>query len=420
MSQAIPHVIIIGAGFGGLRAARRLRNAPVNVTLIDKHNFHLFQPLLYQVATAGLAPEEIAYPIRAVVRNQSNLKFLLDEVTSIDFDGRIVHTLTKDLSYDYLIIAIGGETNYFGLKKVAENAFGLKTLDDAVSLRNHILTMFEKGVHESNAELRRGLLTFVVVGGGPTGVESAGALSELIRLVLVKDYPSLNIKDVRILLLEALDIILASFPENLREFTSKVLWNKHIEIRFGASVEDFDGTRVVLKGGEIIPAHTLIWTAGIRTAGLVDKLGLHQGRQGRILVEKTLQVPDRPDVFIIGDACYLEDEKSNPMPMVATVAMQQGETAAENIVRILKGNETKTFQYDDPGSLATIGRSSAVAKIGRFEFGGIIAWLLWSVVHVYQLIGFRNRIMVLIYWAWDYFLYNRAVRLIIPGNGKHE
>ena len=420
MSQAIPHVIIIGAGFGGLRAARRLRNAPVNVTLIDKHNFHLFQPLLYQVATAGLAPEEIAYPIRAVVRNQSNLKFLLDEVTSIDFDGRIVHTLTKDLSYDYLIIAIGGETNYFGLKKVAEKAFGLKTLDDAVSLRNHILTMFEKGVHESDADLRRGLLTFVVVGGGPTGVESAGALSELIRLVLVKDYPSLNIKDVRILLLEALDIILASFPENLREFTSKVLWNKHIEIRFGASVEDFDGTRVVLKGGEIIPAHTLIWTAGIRTAGLVDKLGLHQGRQGRILVEKTLQVPDRPEVFIIGDACYLEDEKSNPMPMVATVAMQQGDIAAENIVRILKGNETKTFQYDDPGSLATIGRSSAVAKIGRFEFGGIIAWLLWSVVHVYQLIGFRNRIMVLIYWAWDYFLYNRAVRLIIPGNGKHE
>lgn len=420
MFQAIPHVIIIGAGFGGLQAARKLRNAPVKVTLIDKHNFHLFQPLLYQVATAGLAPEEIAYPIRAVIRNQKNLDFLLDKVSAVDFSERVVHTQTKDLTYDYLIIAIGGETNYFGLKTVADKAFGLKSLSDAVSLRNHILRMFETAVHEPDPARRRALLTFVVVGGGPTGVESAGALSELIRLVLVKDYPSLNIKDVRILLLEALDILLTSFPQTLRDFTSKVLRNKHIDVRFGASVEDFDGSRVILKGGEIIPAHTLVWTAGIRTAGLVDSLGLPQGRQGRILVDETLRVPDHPEVFAIGDAGYLEDENKNPFPMVATVAIQQGRKAADNIVHTVKGQPLQPFVYADPGSLATIGRSSAVAKIGRFEFGGIIAWLLWSVVHVYQLIGFRNRIMVLIYWAWDYFLYNRAVRLITPGKGDKD
>ncbi len=419
MSQTRPHMIIIGAGFGGLQAARRLRNAPVEITLVDKHNFHLFQPLLYQVATAGLAPEEIAYPIRAIVRNQKNLDFLLDEVTGIDFNGRIVHTKTKDLAYDYLIVAVGGETNYFGLKTVADMAFGLKGLNDAVSLRNHILRMFEKAVHESDPERCRALLTFVVVGGGPTGVESAGALSELIRLVLVKDYPSLNIKDVRILLLEALDTVLATFPERLQKFTIATLNKKHIEVRFGASVEDFDGTRILLKGGEVIPANTLVWTAGIRSADLVNSLGLRQGRQGRILVEKTLQVSEHPEVFIIGDAAYLEDENKYAYPMVATVAIQQGRSAADNILHVVRGQPTQPFTYVDPGSLATIGRSSAVAKIGRFEFGGIIAWFLWSVVHVYQLIGFRNRIMVLIYWAWDYFLYNRAVRLITPTKGDH-
>lgn len=420
MSQQKPHVIIIGAGFGGLRTARELRNAPVDVTLIDKHNYHLFQPLLYQVATAGLAPEEIAYPIRAIFRKQKNLKFLLDEVTHVDLQKRLVHTSTKDLNYDYLVIAIGGETNYFGIKSVAEHALGLKTLNDSVELRNHVLNMFEKAVHETDPAVRRALLTFVVVGGGPTGVESAGALSELIRLVLIKDYPSLNIKDVRILLLEALDLILASFPDALREFTSKTLWNKHIEIRFGASVEDFNGKQVSLKGGEVIPACTLIWTAGIRTASLADSLGLRQGRQGRLIVEKTLQQSDHPEVFVIGDASYLEDDKGKPFPMVATVAIQQGRFVAKNIVNLINGIELQTFVYDDPGLLATIGRSSAVAKLGRFEFGGIIAWLLWSVVHVYQLIGFRNRIMVLIYWAWDYFLYNRAVRLILPTKGDHE
>ncbi len=418
MSDIQPNVVIVGAGFGGLRAARILRNAPVHITLIDKNNYHLFQPLLYQVATAGITPDEIAYPIRKTIQNQKNIDFILAEVKSVDFTNKHINTSAGDIPYDYLILAIGGQTNYFGLNSVAEKAIGLKDLDDAVEARNHILNIFEKAVQQKDPDIRRAMLTFVIVGGGPTGVESAGALSELIRLVLIKDYPSLNIKDVRILLLEALDKLLAPFPEHLREYASKVLWNKHIEVRFGAGVIDFDGQKVTLKGGEIIPAYTLLWTAGIRIANLANFLGVQQTRQGRIIVEPTLQILQHPDVYIIGDAAYLEDDNGKPLPMVATVAMQQAKTATKNILLAMRSQPQRNFTFEDPGSLATIGRRSAVAAIGRFEFGGPLAWFMWSVVHVYQLIGFRNRIMVLINWAWDYFLYDRAVRLIFPTQTK--
>lgn len=253
----------------------------------------------------------------------------------------------------------------------------------------------------------------MVVGGGPTGVEMAGALSELVRLVLVKDYPALNFKDVRILLLEASDRLLAAMPESLREITANVLWNKHIEVRFGAQVTDFDGQRVILKGGEVIPAQTLIWAAGARVAGLVDTLDIAQGRQGRAVVGPTLQVPDWPNVYVIGDAAYLEDAEGQPLPMVATVAIQQATIAAGNIARQVNGQGgLAEFVYKDPGSLATIGRNQAVARIGRFKLSGFVAWLVWLVVHLIQLIGFRNRMIVLINWAWDYFFYDRTVRLI--------
>jgi NADH:ubiquinone reductase (H+-translocating) len=408
-----PTVVIIGAGFGGLRAARALRNAPVNVVLIDRRNYHLFQPLLYQVATAGLSPDEIAYPIRAIFQHQRNFEFRLADVSGIDLDQKVITLSTGQQSYDYLIIAIGGVTNFFGLDAVAQRAFGLKDIDDAVNIRNHLLKMFELAAQEPDADKRRALLTFAVVGGGPTGVESSGAISELIRLVLTKDYKGVNFKEARVMLLEATDQLLTAMPQTLRDATAETLWAKKVEVRFGATVQDFDGNRIMLKGGEIIPTHTLIWAAGAKADPLATALGLKQGRMGRLVVDPTLQIPDHPEAFVIGDAAYLEVE-GQPLPMVAPVAMQQAEYAARNIRKLLTQRPLDQFVYKDPGTLATIGRNAAVAQLGKLEFRGFIAWVLWLVVHILQLVGFRNRLVVLINWAWDYLFYDRAVRLISP------
>jgi NADH dehydrogenase len=406
-----PTVVIVGAGFGGLRAARALRRAPVNVVLVDRNNYHLFQPLLYQVATAGLEPEQIAKPVRAILRGQRNLDFRMTEVTGTDLAARRLETTSGPVPYDYLILALGGETNFFGLDSVARHGFGLKDIPDAVAIRNHVLTCFEQAMLEADPEQRRARLTFVVVGGGPTGVEMAGALSELIRLVLVKDYPRLNIKDVRVLLLEATDRVLGTMPERLREAAGATLWRKHVEVRFGATVADFDGARVHLKSGEVIPAHTVIWAAGAKAAGMTTRLGLPTARQGRVVVEPTLQVPGHPEIFLVGDAAYLEAE-GEPLPMVAPVAIQMAETAARNVRHALRGRPAEPFRYRDPGSLATIGRNAAVAHIFGLQFKGFLAWVMWLVVHIIQLIGFRNKLFVLLNWAWDYFFYERAVRLI--------
>ncbi|HKA57762.1 MAG TPA: NAD(P)/FAD-dependent oxidoreductase [Gemmatimonadales bacterium] len=407
----IPTVVIVGGGFGGLNAARALRRAPVNVLLLDRNNYHLFQPLLYQVATAGLEPEEIARPVRAILRDQKNFDFRLVEVSGVDFTQRRLDTSAGPVAYDYLILSHGSQTNFFGLESMRQHGFGLKDIPDALRIRNHVLTCFEQAMLETDPERRRAKLTFIVVGGGPTGVEMAGALSELIRLVLVKDYPRLNIKDVRILLLEATDKILAALPERLREAAVKTLWRKWIEVRFSAVVTDYDGELVRLKSGEVIPARTVIWAAGVQAAPLNAHLGLTPGRQGRIAVEPTLQLHSHPEVFIIGDAAYL-DENSQPLPMVAPVAIQMGRHVALNIRNALRSKPLVPFHYRDQGTLATIGRNAAVADVYGIRAKGFPAWVLWLGIHIVQLIGFRNKLFVLLNWAWDYFFYERAARLI--------
>lgn len=404
-------VVIVGAGFGGLRAARALRRAPVDVILVDRHNYHVFQPLLYQVATAGLEPEQIAKPVRAILRGQANLDFRLLDVTGVDLAERRVLTGDGPIGYDYLILASGARTNFFGLSAIEQHGFDLKDLAGAVRLRNQVLECFERAMLEPDAERRRALLTFVVVGGGPTGVETAGALSELVRLVLVKDYPRLNLKDVRILLLEAGDRLLAGMPARLSEAAARTLWKKHVEVRHGVTVADFDGSKARMKSGEVIPSYTLIWAAGVQAASLTERLGLPTARLGRVPVLPTLQLAGHPEVFIIGDAAYLEADNA-PLPMMAPPAMQMGQTAAENIGRLMAGTPAEPFRYRNPGALATIGRNAAVAYIHGIAFKGFPAWVVWLVVHIIQLIGFRNRLFVLINWAWDYFFYDRAVRLI--------
>ena len=411
MAQADKVVVVVGAGFGGLRAARALRRAPVQVVLVDRNNYHLFQPLLYQVATAGLEPEEIAKPARAILRGQKNFDFRMVDVTRVDFAAKRLETSGGPMDYDFLVLAPGGETNFFGLESMQRHGLGLKDIPDAIEIRNRVLTCFEQAMLEPDAERRRALLTFIVVGGGPTGVEMAGALSELIRLVLVKDYPRLNIKDVRILLLEATDKLLAAMPERLREAAAKTLWRKYVEVRFGAMVADYDGQRLRLKSGEVIPAQTVIWAAGVRASPLNATLSLPAAQQGRIPVEPTLQVTGHPEVFIIGDAAYREQD-GEPLPMVAPVAIQMGQSVARNIKRLLRGQPLEPFRYRDQGTLATIGRNAAVANVYGIKATGFVAWVMWLGIHIIQLIGFRNKLFVLINWAWDYFFYERAARLI--------
>ena len=421
METLLPHIVVVGAGFGGLRVATRLGNAPVRVTLVDRRNYHLFQPLLYQVATAALGPTDIAQPVRAILRGQKNLEFRVADVTGVDLAARKLQIGAVEIPYDFLVLAVGGRTNYFGNPSLAQHAFGLKDLDDAVRIRNHVLYMFERAVYEKDAEVRRALLTFVIVGGGPTGVECAGAFSELIRLVLIKDYLGISIKDVRIILLEASDKLLSMLPERLREAAAKTLWSKYVEVRFGAHVADFNGQCVTLKSGEKIPSHTMVWAAGVRAEGLMEKLGVPADRLGRIKVGRTLQVADHPEVFVIGDAANPEGGDGQGFPMVAPVAIQEGELVARNITRAVKKQPLEEFKYKDPGTLATIGRNAAVARVGRFQFRGFFAWAMWLAVHIVFLIGFRSRILVLINWAWDYFFYDRPIRLIMhDGNCPWE
>ncbi len=411
-NNPIPHVVIIGAGFGGMEAARRLAHAPVLITLIDRQNYHLFQPLLYQVAIAGLVPSQIAYPVRTIFRNQHNLTFQMGEVTAIDFDARFVKLHGSVMAYDYLILSVGGQTNFLHLGSVEENAYQIKDINSAVSTRNHMLEMCERASHEADAQVRRAMLTFIVAGGGPTGVETAGALSELIRHVISKDYPHMDLDEVRVILLEASDHLMAAYPDGLRKATHRLLGRKHVEIMLNTRVTDYDGSLATLQDGSRLPSRTLIWTAGVRAADLADHLGAQQATAGRLATTSTLQLPGHPEAFAIGDAAHSVDAAGQPLPMLATVAQQEAKSVAASIRRMLRGEAPLDFRYKDPGLLATIGRNAAVARIWGLSFSGYSAWLIWVMLHIYRLIGFRNRLLVLINWAWDYIFYESQVRLI--------
>ena len=411
-TNKLPHIVIIGAGFGGMEVARRLAKTPVQITLIDRHNYHLFQPLLYQVAIAGLLPSQIAYPLRTIFRKQKNLNFQMGEVSSVDFNSRYVKLEGSIIAYDHLILAVGGQNHFFGMNSVEQNSFEIKDIESAISTRNHLLKVFEQASHEADAERRRALLTFVIVGGGPTGVETAGALAELISHVMVKDYPEMSLKDASVILLEATEHLIAAYPDELRRATRNLLERKNVEVLTNTKLADFDGQKVILRDGRQIPTHTLIWTAGVKAAEVLDHLGVQQAGSGRVRVESTLQLPQHPEVFVIGDAAYLENGNGKPLPMLSTVALQQGKLTAENILRMLKGKSPEPFHYKDPGLLATIGRNAAVARIWGISFSGFIAWVIWVFLHIYRLIGFRNRVLVMVNWAWDYVFYENQVRLI--------
>ncbi|NTV48299.1 MAG: NAD(P)/FAD-dependent oxidoreductase [Geobacteraceae bacterium] len=405
-------VVIAGMGFGGLRAAKTLSESDVELIMVDRNNYHLFQPLLYQVATAGLEQEAIAYPLRGLTRRWRNASFMLAEISGIDLDAKIVLTDGGNVPYDYLIVAAGSRTNFFGMESVAAHAFDLKRLDQAEDLRNHILLMFEQASRESDTKIKSALLTFVIVGGGPTGVEFSGALRELIVYVLSKDFPTISANETRIILVEAADSLLTAMPADLREYAHQKLNSMGVEVLLENRVVGATPESVVLYGGTVITSHTLFWSAGVAAAELAGFLkGVEFGAAGRVVVQSDLSIKDHPEVFIVGDmACCLE--KGVPLPMMAPVASQQGDYVARSILAREEGRSLPPFHYFDKGAMATIGKSSAVAAAAGFKFSGYIAWLAWLLLHLYYLIGFRNRLVVMMNWTYAYLFQERQVRLI--------
>lgn len=408
-----PRVVIIGAGFGGLWAAKAFANAPVDVWVVDRNNYHSFFPLLYQVAAAELEPEDIIYPVRSILHKYPNINFILGDVLGIDHDHKLVRTAGHNIPYDYLILSVGSKPNFFGVAGAEQHAFPLRTLEDAVRLRNHILCRFETAAVEPDPAIRKQMLNFTIVGGGPTGVEFAGALAELVRIPLARDYPDLVLKDVHILLLEATDRLFAGLPVRLHEYTMKRFRRMGIDVQLNSSVSEITSGGAILKDGREIHTDTVVWTAGVGGVSLLQSWDFPTLRNGQVPVLPSLQAPNYPDVYIIGDLAHVE-QAGHPLLLIATVAIQEGVWAARNILRQVSGKEPEPFQYHDPGMLAVTGRNAAVVRISRFTFTGFPAWVIWVTVHLYRLIGFRNRLVVAINWAWDYIFYDRVVRLIFP------
>lgn len=415
----LPRVVIIGGGFAGLYTAQNLKHNALQVILIDKRNFHLFQPLLYQVATGGLSPADIASPLRAILRNHKNVHVIQQEVVNIDPLRKQVMTPTCTIAYDFLVVACGSSHHYFGNSHWQKFAPGLKTIEDATHIRSKILKAFELAEIEINPEKRKELITFVIVGGGPTGIEMAGAIGELVLHTLRKDFRNISTLEATIYLVEAADRILPFFPQHLSEKALSSLKKLHINVLTGARVLEIKENEVVIRIGtdnQTIRTSNIIWAAGVKGSSLgkiiANQTGLKIDNQDRVIVNEYCQLPGHPNFYVIGDLAHFKDSSGQPLPAVAPVAMQQGKYVAKTILKSLKHEKTKPFKYWDKGNLAVIGRTAAVAKLGKFQFSGYIAWLLWLFVHLMYLVEFENRLLVFVQWAFNYFTRNRSARLI--------
>lgn len=418
-NQSPHHVVIVGGGFGGLYAAKALKRAPVKVTLIDKRNFHLFQPLLYQIATGILSPADISSPLRAILNHQKNTQVLMGEVVDIDPEqGKVILT-DEELSYDTLIVATGVSHHYFGKDEWAAVAPGLKTVEDAIEMRRRIFLAFEAAERETDPEKRRAWLTFAIVGGGPTGVELAGALAELAHHTLKNDFANIDTTETEILLLEGMERVLPPYTPDLSAKAQESLERLGVTVRTRTLVTNIEGDRVTLRCGdetEEIRAQTILWAAGVKASAMGEVIAKRTAapcdRVGRVIVEPDLSVPGHPNIFVIGDLANFSHQDGKPLPGVGPVAMQEGEYIAKLIKNRLAGKTAEPFHYNDYGSLAVIGRNSAVVNLGFVRFSGLLAWLAWVFVHIYFLIEYDNKLIVMLQWGWSYFTRNRGARLI--------
>ena len=413
----LPRLVIIGGGFAGLALARKLKRADLQIVLLDKNNYHTFQPLLYQVATAGLEPDSIAYPLRKILRRQKNLLFRMAEVTAVHPDSQEIETSIGRMRYDYLVMATGTQTNYFGNDRLGEKVMPLKSIQDAFNLRNFVLDRFEKALLTNDINEREALMSFVIVGGGPTGVETAGALAELKRHILPIDYPELDLRRMRIHVIEAAGRLLSAMSDPASEKADKFLKELGVTIWLNAPVKGYDGTNVELGNGKSIRSDTVIWTAGVLGAPIAGLSPEALTCKLRVKVDNFNRVHGYQNVFVIGDlACLPTETYENGHPMVAQVAMQQGRCLAENLIRLQRGKELRPFVYNNLGDLATVGRNRAVADFAHFKAQGFLAWVLWIFIHLMNLVGFRNKLVVLINWVWSYITYDRSIRLIFGGS----
>jgi len=406
-------IVIVGGGFVGINAAKILgKQTSVEIVLVDRRNHHLFQPLLYQVAVAGLSPAEIAVPIRSLLSLYKNVKVVLDEIVSVDFKNRYARGKAGKYEYDYLILAAGATHNYFGNERWEANAPGLKTIAQATEIRRRIMTAFENAEIEEDTTMRRRLLTFVIIGGGPTGVELAGAIGEMTRHTLSKDFRSIDPKSTRIILVEAGARILSSFDEGLSSQATRDLERIGVQVWTESTVTNVDSDKVEV-GGEVISAATVIWAAGVRAAAVGDGLNVNQDKQGRILVDSSLTIPDYPEVFVAGDQAHCLGDDGEPLPSIAPVAIQQGRYIANSIIGIIESKDQAAFRYIDKGQMATIGRKKAIVQTFGMKFSGFFAWITWLFIHILYLSGFKNRLIVLIQWAYSYLSFSRGARLIV-------
>lgn len=416
MAAELPHVVIVGGGFGGLYAARGLKKLPVRITLVDRHNYHLFQPLLYQVATAGLNPSDIAAPIRSVLRRQRNVSVILGEAVRIDPANSLVHLADGVLQYDQLILATGATHSYFGHPEWEKNAPGLKTIDDALEIRRRILKAFEAAEREADSEKQKAWLTFAIIGAGPTGVEMAGAVSEIARQSMIRDFRRINPGRARVILVEGKDRVLPVYPTDLSASAKKQLEKLGVEVITGANVTEITDDHIRV-GEQTIATRTVMWGAGVQASPLAATLGVPLDRSGRVLVQPDLTIPGHKNVFVIGDLAAAKQHDGSFVPGVAPAAMQEGGHTALNIQRAIEGQPLRAFRYNDKGSLATIGRAAGVADFGKVHLSGFIAWFAWLAIHIFFLIGFRNRFLVITQWAWAYLTYQRGARLITGDRG---